>query len=219
MPMPLASLVSAAVVNFQTPDLIETAVRSFHEQYPSVRLLVVDNGSTDASRDVIRSVAADLGEAIQPLLLDHNRFHGPAMHLAIESLTTRFAYVFDSDTKTERGGFLEAMVDACAGETIYGAGKVVRANRRGFASPRGIPVLASAFMLLKRDLYLSLPPFIHHGLPALRNFQAAAERGYELAAFPIEDYVTHYGRGTAERFGYGLGVRSRIDYVLNKLGL
>lgn len=217
--MSISSRVSAAVVNYQTPDLIEIAVRSFHEHYRSVQLLVVDNGSADTSPEVITRLAAELGDSIHTLLLDHNRFHGPAMHLAIESLATPFVYIFDSDTKTQRGGFLEDMMDACSGETVYGAGKVVRANRRGFASLRGVPVLASAFMLLKRDIYLSLPPFVHHGLPALRNFQAAAEKGFELAPFPIEEYVTHYGRGTAERFGYGLGLRGRVDYLLNRLGL
>jgi len=212
--------ISAAVVNFQTPDLLDVAVRSFHGAYPEVPLLIIDNGSKDKSRTFISALASELGSGVSTLLLETNSFHGPAMHQAMCSLKTPYAYIFDSDTETLRGGFLEDMWTLLrASERRYGAGHVVRANRRGFRSEAGTPVLASAHMLLRRDIYQTLPPFIHHGLPALRNFEAAAEAGLELCPFPVEEYVRHDGRGTAARFGYGLGLRSRIDYVLNRLGL
>lgn len=211
--------VSAAVVNFQTPDLLEVAVRSFHRAYPDVRLLVIDNGSEDGSRGVIEGLRHNLGEAVEPLFLTQNVYHGPAMHRALQTLQTPYVYLFDSDTETKRAGFLEGMRAALGtSERHYGAGRVTRANRRGFVDARGTPVLASAYMLLRRDVYHRLPPFVHHGLPALRNFQAAAQQGYTLAPFPIGDYVEHLGRGTAERYGYGLGLKGKLDYVLNKLG-
>lgn len=217
--MSIEQRVSAAVINFQTPDLLETAVRSFHSAYPEVPLLIVDNGSSDHSPDVIRGLQHDLGPSISARLLSENRYHGPAMDLALHELASPFVYVFDSDTKTKRTGFLEEMVALAAAENVYGVGKIAQVNKRGFAARSGIPVLVSAYMLLDRETYETLPPFVHHGLPALNNFRAAAEQGYELKSFPIDDYVTHFGRGTAERFGYGLGIRSRIDYLLNKLGI
>lgn len=217
--MSIEQRVSAAVVNFQTPDLLETAVRSFHGAYPNVPLLIVDNGSSDHSPDVIRGLQHDLGPSISVRLLSENRYHGPAMDLALHELASRFVYVFDSDTETTRAGFLEEMVELAAAENVYGVGKIAQVNKRGFAVRSGIPVLVSAYMLLARDTYEALPPFVHHGLPALNNFRAAAEQGYQLKSFPIDEYVTHFGRGTAERFGYGLGIRSRVDYLLNKLGI
>jgi hypothetical protein len=42
--------------------------------------------------------------------------------------------------------------------------------------------------------------------------------GYILKSFPIENFIDHRWRGTASRFGYGLGWRGKIDFVLNKLG-
>ena len=211
--------VSAAVVNFQTPDLLETAVRSFHREYPDVPILIIDNGSKDESPAMIRGLQRDLGSSVRIRLLPENRFHGPAMDLALRELDTRFVYVFDSDTETRKGGFLERMVDLATREDAYGVGQIAHVNKRGFAARSGVPVLVSAYMLLDRPTYLRLPPFIHHGLPALQNFRAAAERGLRLQGFPIDDYVEHFGRGTAERFGYGLGLRSRIDYLLNRLGI
>lgn len=209
--------VSAVVVNYQTPDLTETAVRSFRRFYPDVELLVIDNGSQDESPDVISQLSDELD--ITSIYLDDNRYHGPAMDLAMNRLRTPFVFLLDSDTITKKGGFMERMIDRAEPEDVYGAGKVVHVDRRGFAASDGIPVLVSAFMLLKRFLYHEFPPFVHHGLPALRNFEAAAREGYRLEAFEIDDYITHLGRGTAERYGYGLGLRSRIDYLLRRLGL
>lgn len=215
--MSLADTVSAAVVNYQTPDLTETAVRSFRTHYPDVPILLVDNGSRDGSPELIEQLAGELN--VEPLFLDENRYHGPAMDLAMHHLSTPFVFLLDSDTETKKGGFLEEMLTPLEDPAVYGAGKIVHVDRRGFAAPRGIPVLVSAFMLLRRGTYLTLPPFVHHGLPALKNFQAAAERDLMLAPYAIENYITHLGRGTAERFGYGLGLKSRFDYLLKRLGL
>ena len=216
----IASQVAAAVINYQTPDLLETAVRSFHRAYPTLPLLIIDNGSQDQSPALITTLQNELGGPIETLFLKENRYHGPAMHLALTHLQAPYVFIFDSDTETHRSGFLEPMLALLsADEANYGAGDVVRANKRGFADPKGVPVLASAFMLIKRSLYHRLPPFIHHGLPVLGNCTAAAAQGYRLLDFPIEDYIEHFGRGTAARFGYGLGLRSRLDYLLNKLGL
>lgn len=212
--------VTAVVINYQTPDLLEKAVRSFHHFYPEVPILLVDNGSRDRSRDLIAELARELEPATEPLFVEENIYHGPAMHLALESVSTPHVFILDSDTETERGGFLEPMEDLLEkSERTYGVGHVVHVNQRGFAVSAGIPVLQSAYMLIKRSIYFQLPPFIHHGLPVLNNFKAAAAEGYHVEDFPVQDYVKHLGRGTAERYGYGLGLRSRLDYVLNKLGL
>lgn len=216
--MSIEQRVSAAVVNYQTPDLLETAVRSFHRAYPTIPLLIVDNGSRDDSPAIILRLQRELGPSIRTKLLSENHYHGPAMDMALNELTTPFVYVFDSDTETRRSEFLEEMLDLAGDPNVYGVGKIAYVNERGFAARSGIPVLVSAYMLIEREVYLTLPPFVHHGLPALNNFRAAAEQGYRLESFPVDEYVTHFGRGTAERYGYGLGIRSRLDYLLNKLG-
>lgn len=218
MPAPLDH-VAAAVVNFQTPDLLEKAVRTFHAVYPGVPVLVVDNGSRDGSPALVRRLEEELAP-VEALLLEENIYHGPAMHRAMEHLGARYVFFFDSDTETLRGGFLEAMVEALeASERHYGAGQVVHVNRRGFVSPNGIPVLTSWHMLLRRAAYHRLPPFVHHGLPVLHNFRAAAEQGYRMVPYPVQEYVHHLGRGTVSRYGYSLGLRSKLDFLLNRLGL
>lgn len=215
----LQARVSALVVNFQTPDLLETAVRSFKRAYPEVPLTIVDNGSKDESPRLIESLVSVVPN-VSAQYLAENVFHGPAMHRGLEESTTPYTYVFDSDTDTRRDGFLEAIVrELDADPRAYGAGVVVNVNRRGFARPTGIPVLSSAHMVLRTEQYRRLPSFVHHGLPALENFRAAHAQGLRLVHWPIDAYVDHLGRGTAARYGYGLGIRAKIDYVMSRLGL
>jgi hypothetical protein len=223
----------AFTVNFQTPDLLEAAVRTFREHYPEVPLLVIDNGSQDdESPTLVLRLASD-DPHTQAWLLEENVYHGPAMDRAVQRLallhpTRPFVYAFDSDTETRRGGFLEAMAAQLTGERTYATGQRVLVDKRGFALPSGaserkrrraIPVVASYHMMLRADHYAAPPPFVHHGLPVLANFREAARRELEVLDYPVQDAVHHLGRGTAARYGYGLGWKSRLDYLLHRLGV
>lgn len=209
--------VATVIIHYQTPDLLDTTVRSFCRCYSEVPVLIVDNGSGDDSVGLIARLREEL-DHVSALMLNENRFHGPAMDLALRELESEYVFLLDSDTETHTGGFLEEMLECFASDDVYGVGKIFHVNRRGFVANSGIEVLKSAYMLLKRTRYLKFPPFIHHGLPVLQNFRAATQAGYRLVDYPVDSYVTHFGRGTAARFGYGLGLRGRIDYLLNKLG-
>jgi len=212
--------VSVVIVNYRTPDLLEKAAMSFRRFYPAVELLMVDNGSGDESPSVMNRVTAVNPSKTKSILLDHNYFHGPAMDTAMHSVTKDAVMFLDTDTETYRGGFIEAMLGELENDPVYGVGKVDRVNRRGFATETGeVTILISAYMMLKRSLYLELPPFVHHGMPTMENFSAAVQKGYVFRGFDIDSYVHHRGRGTASRFGYGLGLRGKLDYLLNKVGL
>lgn len=207
------------IINYQTPDLLRQAVTSFRSFYPEERLELVDNGSADESPSVVRELArlhpATTGVTLHP----QNLYHGPAMHRAIADASADHVFVLDSDTITRAGGFLERMSSMLEQSAdVYAVGQRAVVDRRGFAADGGVPVPVSAHMMIRRRMYMQLPPFEHHGLPVLKNCLAAAEKDWRIAPFPIEDFVEHLGRGTAERFGYGLGWRSRLDYLLHRLG-
>ena len=134
--------------------------------------------------------------------------------------TTPLVYIFDSDTETKEAGFLEKMIQLSrADQRSFAIGKRVTVNKRGFVSAGGIPVPLSAYMVIRREMYVQLSPFNHHGLPVLQCCTEAARRGWRVSNFPIDEYVDHLGRGTAEKFGYGLGWKSRLSFFLNKLGI
>ncbi|MDA0986142.1 MAG: glycosyltransferase family 2 protein [Bacteroidetes bacterium] len=209
------------VINFQTPDLIKTAVESFRKFYPEEELLIIDNGSKDElSKDVILALSKKNSKT-KTLFLSNNIFHGPAMNLAIKTTFTKYLFFLDSDTKTIYGGFLEKMMsELSVSEKNYAIGKRDSVNKRGFITKtNGIPIVRSSYMMLKRESYFLFPEFCHQGLPSYENFKEANQNGFSLLSFPIENYIEHAGRGTASKFGYKLGLKSKIDFALNKLGI
>ncbi len=209
----------AVIVNYQTPDLLEGAVRSFNQHYPNVPTIVVDNGSQDNSREVITRLCDEL-ESVSAEFRTDNAGHGPAMHDVIARNEYEFYFFLDSDTITHEGGFLEKMLAFYADPLVYGVGKVAPFNRRGFHDEEeGVPMLIAAYMLIRSSIYRTLPPFEHHGAPVARNFYEAGKKNYRMQDFDIDRFIDHLHQGTVSRFGYGLGLKGKLNYLLNKLGL
>jgi GT2 family glycosyltransferase len=213
--------ISTVIVNYRTPELLETAATSFRKFYPDVELVIVDNGSNDRSLDVIEALVKSNPMKTKSIMLDKNYFHGPAMDRAMRSVDKEIVFFLDTDIEVKRGGFIELMLQEFnREEKVYGVGRIDRVNKRGFATEDGaITILLSPYMMLRRKKYFDLPPFKHHGMPTLDNFSAAESKGYLLERFDIANYIEHYGRGTASKFGYSLGLRGKLDFLLNKVGL
>lgn len=213
--------VAVAIVNYRTPELLETAASSFRKFYPEMEMILVDNGSSDRSVEAIDSLVRINPKRTRKILLEKNYFHGPAMDATMHAITDHVVFFMDTDTETYKGGFVELMLSEMnSDDRVYGVGRIDRVNKRGFAAENGSEtILISAYMMLRRNTYMNLPPFIHHGMPTLQNFSTATSRGFQLRNFDIDSYIHHAGRGTASKFGYNLGLRGKVDYILNKVGL
>lgn len=213
--------VTTAIVNFQTPDLLVAAYESFRSFYPNQKVIILDNGSKDNSAEVIAELVANSPDLTKGILLTSNIFHGPAMDLILrEHIDSKYSFFLDSDTVTRKAGFLEEMTGFMENDDdLYGIGQVIKINKRGFKDPNGEPVLVTPYMLIRTEAYLDFKPFIHHGQPTIHNFSEARKSGYHIQNYNIDDYIFHHWRGTANRFGYGLGIKGKIDYLLNKLGI
>lgn len=216
-------LVTAVSVNYRTPDLITRAVQSFRAFYPQIPLLLIDNGSGDDSVEHLVALQAAHPEHTDLVLNTANRHHGPAMDQAMRTVDTPLVLFLDSDIVVRRGGFVEAMTRALTDVPhAYATGKRILMNRRGFdvdESAGGTPYIRPICMLVRRPLYLTLPPFRRHGAPCLDNMRAASQRQLQLIPFPIEDFIEHEGRGTASRHGYHLGLRGKVNHLLNSIGI
>tara|TARA_R110002096_G_scaffold425644_1_gene634430 strand:+ start:2431 stop:3075 length:645 start_codon:yes stop_codon:yes gene_type:complete len=212
--------VQTVIINYQTPDLLETAVLSFKEIYPTEKLLIVDNGSQDNSIKVIKDLEVKC-QNVEALFLEQNIFHGPAMDLvAREHSEDKYIFFLDSDTETTKSGFLEELQSlGDDNDKMYAFGQLLNVNKRGFKDDSGSPIIATPFLFIKREVYLQFSPFIHHGQPTLKNFSEARKAGFKLVDYPMPNFINHYWRGTASRFGYGLGIRGKLEFVLNKIGL
>jgi glycosyltransferase involved in cell wall biosynthesis len=218
-----SSQVTAVIINFQTPDLTATAVSSFRTSYSSVPLLLIDNGSSDGSAETFATLIERWPDTTSLIRNATNFHHGPAMDQAVRAARTPLVLFLDSDCEVLRGGFVEAMEQLLLEDHHnYVTGKRIWMNDRGFdvdETPGAHLYIRPICMMLRRNIYLTLPPFERHGAPCLANFVEASRHGLRLLHFPVESYVRHKGRGTAGRHGYHLGIRGRVNHLLNKLGL
>lgn len=215
--------VTAVIVNFRTPDLTREAAASLRYRYPDLPLLLIDNGSGTSGAAELRHIADDPAVQGSALVLRRNIHHGPAMDLALRQVASPFLLFLDSDCVVRRGGFVELMQDLLDRDpAAYAVGKKISMDARGFDVPESSdahPYIRPICMMIRRRMYLELPPFRRHGAPCLENMIAARGRNLRLVHFPVEEYVHHAGRGTAMRHGYRLGVRGKWNHLLHRLGL
>jgi hypothetical protein len=210
--------VAAVLVHYQTPDLLAMAATSFRKFNPDVPLVIVDNGSDTVSRQAVEVLVQKTDGPTTAIYLTKNIYHGPAMHRAMHTLNEDLIFFLDSDTETEHGGLLELMAGQFTADTnLYAAGKKDIVNTRGFHSAEGTVVVQTPSMMIRRSMYHQLPPFEHRGMPTLKNFAAAQKRGFGFKDVPVQEYIRHDGRGTAGKFGYGLGLRGKIEFAVEKL--
>ncbi len=219
----LEETVTGVIINFQTPDLTRRAIESLKQFYPRLPLLLADNGSKDSSRAMLQEFRARFPATTQLLLNARNVYHGPAMHQVMQVVSTSFVFFLDSDCEVRMNGFMERMLEIANKDPLcYAIGKKVYMNQRGFDVPErpgAFPYIRPICMIVRKDIYGQLRPFRHHGTPCLENMRDAIAAGYRLTDFPIFDYISHEGRGTASRYGYGLGIAGKLNYLLNKMGL
>lgn len=215
--------VSAVIINYKTLDLTQRAIKSFHTHYPTIPILLIDNGSNDASTTYLKEYHKTYSQTTDLIINDKNIHHGPAMDMALHHLKSFLVLFIDSDCEVKTGGFLERMIAILEeNPKNYIAGEIIYMNKRGFDTENisdAIPYIRPHCMLIRRNLYFELPSFTRHGTPCLKNMETAVNRGLSLINFPIETYVHHRGRGTADRYGYQLGWRGKLNHLLNKCGL
>lgn len=213
--------VTAILVNFRTETFTRKSVESFRAAYPTTPMILIDNGSADASTELIAKFS-ERDPAVRAMLLPTNIFHGPAMDHGIHATKTRFVLLLDSDTEVKRSGYLEQMLEYFAEDpTVYAVGKRGWTNRFGYTpislSEPHVAYVHPFASLIDRLKYLELAPFVHHGAPCYRNMWAAHKAGYKALHFPIERYIRHFGKVTAAQVGYGYSRKMRAQLLLNKI--
>ncbi|MEW5797483.1 MAG: hypothetical protein AB1728_00625 [Bacteroidota bacterium] len=186
-----------------------TAIESFRKFYRTVTVLIVSNVAKESEITEIEEFAQQFPHVTNTIFFPKKIPYGEALHEAINKVNHRFIFLMDHTTQTRSGRFLEEMTKLLASsEKIYGTGKALSTEHRGME----IAVLDERFMMIKRKEYHHLAPFGGNKNVMLKNFSDAAQRGYELRNFPIQQYLSQKEYSTSsikkragslfQRFGF-----------------
>jgi hypothetical protein len=103
----LAPGVTVVIVNWNTREVTADVLRAVRRSSPpDTRVLVLDNGSTDGSRDMLRA-----WPGIDAILLPANAGHGVALDLGVCGVRTTIAVTLDSDAVPLGDGWLSPAVE------------------------------------------------------------------------------------------------------------
>lgn len=201
----IGELVTAVTVNFKTPDLTTEAVESFKSFY-DIGYILIDNGGDLVSLAACRKLANkhDL------LLVSNHRNigHGRALNQAISLVDTPYVFTLDSDTRTEKGGFLEGMLELFREHwDLFATGWLRYVNEvSGVAHPsqgakQGQPYIHPYAALLNVQKFRSCRPFADRGAPAIELMvDATQNKGFTVADYPVDEYIWHKVAGTRGMF-------------------
>lgn len=96
--MPETPLLSVAIPSYNHQDYIGTAIRSvFVQDYQPIELVIVDDGSSDKSREVIKALLEDSPLARARLIEQENQGAHAAIARAIESSEGEVIAILNSD--------------------------------------------------------------------------------------------------------------------------
>lgn len=133
---PIDPTVSVLIPVFNEEEVVEAAIlRVLNAPLPervSSELVIVDDGSTDASPEILRQLAARYPDRIRVLTHTTNRGKGAAVRTALEAAAGEFAIIQDSDLEYSPAEYPKLLAPLLADEAdaVYGSRFVVSGERR-----------------------------------------------------------------------------------------
>jgi len=196
--------VTVLVCQRKTKDLIQLNLESILRFYPDIPILVVDGDSQDDSTTYLKWM-----QVKHPNIKvwfrgnksgGKHTSHGVTMDEAIFNyIDTKYVLIMDSDTIVDRGGFVEGMLDQMeANQSIFATGTLMLVSNNGDAClpPEDdsdiLRYSHPSCSMMRTDIYKGMTSkFCDHGAPSVYVMKEAANKGYEVAYFPVHLYVSH----------------------------
>lgn len=200
---------------------------------PVIELIIVDDGSTDGSRDLIDQLAAE-DERITAIHHERSRGKGSAIRTAIEAMTGDAAIVQDADLEYDPADFAVVLDPILSGEAdaVYGS-RFLKSPRRqvhGFWHSQGNRVLTllcnmasnlalsdmeTCYKAIRADLLKDMPLTSTRFEFEVEVTMRLARRGVRIYEVPI----SYHGR-TREQ-GKQIGVKDGFHalWAIVKYGL
>ena len=204
-------MITALTVNYNTPQLLESLLRSFRRFYPDIPYMVVD-GSAPYYYGKIKSFPIRFHVSLHHF--KYNIHHGPGMAYGLKTITTDQILFLDSDIQILRGGFIEDLQSKLKPKS-YGIGDISTINRDGINIKKaGIRYLHPSCALINRLVALKYPLPTKHGAPMIKPMEAKPSLQHEQwvaddlihslndrAHSTARHYFVHEWSGTVSRTG------------------
>lgn len=196
--------VTVLIVNYNTPDLLEAALRSVRQFYEDVPVLVVDGSDRQPFKDQSAAVAGKFWQ-VTFQQLGFNIHHGPGIEHGMYWIETPFTFVMDSDAEIVKAGVLEEMCSRMKPET-YACGQGVQVDVNGENdNGGGITYIHPFAMMIQQSTFDEYPKPHRHGAPMINPMRCIQRAGLSEKVLSVWNEVTQYVRhpywGTRARFG------------------
>jgi glycosyltransferase involved in cell wall biosynthesis len=194
----LPQLITGVVVNYNTPDLLKTAIASIRQFY-NFPIIVIDGSDEPEALDFFNVRVKKVG---------YNIGHGLGMDLGIRMAKTNFVLTFDTDIEMKKP-CIELMLKEAKIDTYAIGRRYLRNNVSFYNQHRDIfpyhaiaYIIDPAFQLVNKEEYLKYAPFISDGSPTVLSYHDLSR--HKIAKdvtvhFPVFDYVDHKRAGTRNR--------------------
>lgn len=191
-----------------------------HPEYGPVEIIIVDDGSTDETRDVIRDIAVAYDEVLG-VFLSRNFGQSPALNAGIERATGEYIVTMDADGQND-----PADVPQLLEELDNGVGCV-----SGWRRDRNDPFAKTVPSAIQTVMARWTGPDIHDFGCTLKAYQAEAlnqmplygeghryipaklyKRGYQITETPVNHRPRTEGR---TKYGYKRLPRGFVDLLFH----
>lgn len=191
--------VTGVVVNYRTPELLDTALKSINKFY-DIPIIVIDGSEVSYQTDL---------KNVSVIPLGYNIGHGLGMNMGIKLAKTKYVLTFDTDIEMKEP-CLELMLEKMKEDT-YAIGKMYYNDLSKFHKERpehfdlenGVcPIVHPSFQIVQRSEYFKYAPYISDGAPTVLSYHDIMRHKKEeiLIDFPVLDYVYHRNSGTRDLF-------------------
>lgn len=174
---------SVIIVNYNTKDILEKCLRNLSGKYPNIEMIVVDNGSSDGSSDMVKEQFSDV------VVIDtQNNGLAAGSNLGFKRATGDFILYLGSDA-FPNGSTLTGIVDYLEGHIDVGIATcklVLRDGNLDMDAHRGFPTPWASFTHFSglEKLLPNLPLFNGYFL-GYRDFEAPHEIDMCIAHFML----------------------------------
>lgn len=187
--------ITGIIVSYNTKDLLKNCFESVRKFYPNLKLIIVD-GSHHAN-ECFKYAKSLEDKNTRIVSLESNIGHGKGINIAVEYCSTEYFLLIDSDIIMNKKGCLEEMMSYFIMPNVYGVGQIISVDENGSNNYKGMDYLHPHFCIIRKYLYKQFSVAIHHGAPLLKSMiDLSKQKTIILICFPVEEYITHLGRGT-----------------------